>query len=113
LALGPDGTPAGALQRYELPFEYQYELSFLNDGRRLTMVAQPRGAPNAVVALVSLDDPSRPVILSEGDSGSAWDHLMSPDGQWTAYAAELPAKGSTIYRVDLSNGTRTASVPER
>jgi len=113
VSLSADGTPAGALQRYELPFEYRYELSFLNDGRRLTMIAQPRGGPNAVVALVSLDDPSRPVILSDGDSGSAWDHLMSPDGQWTAYAAELPAKGSTIYRVDLSGNAPTASAPKR
>jgi Tol biopolymer transport system component len=112
LALTADGTPAEAPQRYQLPFEYRYELSFLNDGRRLTMIAQPRGGANAVVALVSLHDPSRPVILSEADSGSAWDHLMSPDGQWTAYPAELPTKGSTIYRVDLSGLARTASAPK-
>jgi hypothetical protein len=113
MALSPDGTPAGALQRFQLPFEYFYELSFLNDGRRLTMIAQPRGAPNAVVALVSLDDPAHPVILSEADGTSAWGHLMSPDGQWTAYAAELPPRGSTIYRIDLSSAVRTASAPKR
>jgi hypothetical protein len=99
--LKPDGAPAGTLARYQLPFEYMYELSLLDDGRRLTMIAQPRGGPNAVVALVSLDDPARPVILNEADGTSTWGHMMSPDGAWTAYAAELPPKGSTVFRVDL------------
>ena len=109
LALGVDGTPMGTLQRYQLPFEYTYELSFLNDGRRLTMIAQPRGGPNAVVALVSLDDPSRPVILSEADGTSTWGHLMSPDGNWTAYSAELPPRGTTIYRIDLGAASQASA----
>jgi Tol biopolymer transport system component len=113
LQLAADGAPMGTLQRYQLPFEYLYELSFLNDGRRLTMIAQARGAPNAVVALVSLDTPSRPVMLSEANQGSAWGHLMSPDGQWTAYSAELPPRGSTFYRVDVSPAARTASSSKR
>jgi hypothetical protein len=99
--LQPDGTPLGAPVRHQLPFDYMYELSMLDDGRRITMIAQPRGGPNAVVALVSLDDPSRPVILNEADGTSTWGHMMSPDGQWTAYAAELPPRGTTVFRVDL------------
>jgi Tol biopolymer transport system component len=109
LALGADGTPAGPFQRYQLPFDYMYELSFLNDGRRLAMIAEAPGGPNAVVALVALDAPSRPVILSEADGTSAWGHLMSPDGKWTAYAAELPPRGSTIYRVDLDRALQASA----
>jgi hypothetical protein len=106
MELKPDGSPVGMPTRYQLPFDYMYELSMLNDGRRLTMIAQPRGGPNAVVALVSLDDPSRPVILNEADGTSTWGHIMSPDGLWTAYAAELPPRGSSIFRVDLPAQTR-------
>jgi Tol biopolymer transport system component len=101
MELESDGSPLGLPKRYQLPFDYMYELSLLNDGRRLTMIAQPRGGPNAVVALVSLEDPSRPVFLNEADGTSTWGHMMSPDGQWTAYAAEVRAKGSTVFRVDL------------
>ena len=106
LELTPDGIPVGTLAGYHLPFEYMYELSLLNDGRRIAMIAQPRGGPNAVVALVSLDDPSRPVILNEADGTSTWGHMLSPDGQWTAYAADLTPKGSTVFRVDLPPSKR-------
>jgi hypothetical protein len=41
------------------------------------------------------------VFLNEADGTSTWGHMMSPDGQWTAYAAEVRAKGSTVFRVDL------------
>ncbi|PYP75420.1 MAG: hypothetical protein DMD35_21510, partial [Gemmatimonadetes bacterium] len=67
LALAPDGTPTGQRRHVELPFEYAYEHSFLPDGRRIEMIAQYRVASNAVAAVVSLDDPTHPVIVSQDD----------------------------------------------
>jgi Tol biopolymer transport system component len=101
LALAPDGTPTGQRRQVELPFEYAYEHSFLPDGRRIAMIAQYRGAPNAVAAIVSLDDPAHPIILSQDDSTSTWGLRLSPDGERLVYAAELKPLGTTVYKVDV------------
>jgi Tol biopolymer transport system component len=101
LALAPDGTPTGQGRHVELPFEYAYEHSFLPDGRRMAMIAQYRGAPNAVAAIVSLDDPAHPIILSQDDGTSTWGLRLSPDGERLVYAAELKPLGTTVYRVDV------------
>jgi Tol biopolymer transport system component len=108
LSLARGGTPTAPPRRVELPFQYAYELSFLPDGRRIAMIAQPRGGPNAVAAVVALDDPTRPVILSQDDGTSTWGLMLSPDGQWVAYAAELPPRGTTVYRIDLGDMARSA-----
>jgi Tol biopolymer transport system component len=101
LELAPDGTPTGERRHVELPFEYAYEHSFLPDGRRIAMIAQYRGAPNAVAAVVSLDDPAHPMILSQDDGTSTWGLMLSPDGERLAYSAELKPLGTTVYRVDV------------
>lgn len=107
------GTLAGAPQKYTLPFEYFYETSLLNGGRGATMIAQPKDAPNAVVAFVSFDDPSHPVLLSRADGSSAWGHLLSPDNRWVAYAAELPPKGTTIWKLDVTKILNASTAPKR
>ena len=101
LVLAPDGTPAGQGRHVELPFQYAYEHSFLPDGRRIAMIAQHRGAPNAVAAIVSLDDPAHPIILSQDDGTSTWGLRLSPDGERLAYAAELKPLGTTVYKIDV------------
>jgi Tol biopolymer transport system component len=101
LALAPDGTPTGERRHVELPFEYAYEHSYLPDGRRIAMIAQYRGAPNAIAAVVSLDDPAHPMILSQDDGTSTWGLMLSPDGERLAYSAELKPLGTTVYRVDV------------
>jgi Tol biopolymer transport system component len=99
--LAPDGTPTGQRRRVELPFEYAYEHSFLPDGRRIAMIAQYHGAPNAVAAIVSLDDPAHPIILSQDDGTSTWGLMLSPDGERLAYSAEVKPLGTTVYRIDV------------
>ena len=101
LAMAPDGTPIGERRHVELPFQYAYEHSFLPDGRRIAMIAQYRGAPNAVAAVVSLDDPVHPMILSQDDGTSTWGLMLSPDGEQLAYSAELKPLGTTVYRIDV------------
>ena len=101
MAFAPDGTPTGQRRQVELPFEYAYEHSFLPDGRRIAMIAQYRGAPNAVAAIVSLDDPAHPIILSQDDGTSTWGLMLSPDGERLAYSAELKPLGTTVYKVDV------------
>jgi Tol biopolymer transport system component len=99
--LGADGTPSAPPRHVVLPFEYAYEHSLLPDGRSLVMIAQERGGANAVVALVSFDDPSHPLLLSADDGTSTWGLMLSPDGKSVAYAAELRPRGTTVYRVDV------------
>jgi Tol biopolymer transport system component len=101
LDLAADGSPLGPPKRVALPFDWGYGFSFLPDDRRLAMIGQPRGGAHAIAAVVSLDDPANPSLLSEADGTSTWDLALSPDGQWVAYAEELPPKGTTVYRVDI------------
>jgi Tol biopolymer transport system component len=94
------GRPAGTPITFTLPFDYSYETFWLPDGSGLTMIAQPRGGPTAEVALVKLADPQNPVLLSKGDPGSKWGHMLSPDGKYVAYPAET-TRGSRIHALDL------------
>jgi len=95
------GKLSGTPQTFVLPFEYYYETFWLRDGSGLTMIAQPRGAPNAEIALVKLADPQNPILLSKGDPGSKWGHLLSPDGKYVAYPAERE-RGSSIQMLDVA-----------
>jgi hypothetical protein len=100
-----DGTLTGTPQTFTLPFEYYYEIFWLRDGSGLTMVAQPRGAPNAEIALVRLADPKSPILLSKGSPGSKWGHLLSHDGKYVAYPVEEP-RGSSIQMLDVAEVLR-------
>ena len=103
-----NGRLTGTPQTFVPPFEYYYETFWLRDGSGLTMIAQPRGAPNVEVALVRLADPQNPVLLSKADSGSKWGHLLSPDGKYVAYPVERE-RGSKIQMVDVAEVLRRAT----
>ena len=68
---------------------------------------QPR-APNAEIALVKLADSQNPILLSKGDPGSKWGHLLSHDGKYVAYPAERE-RGSSILMLDVSEVLKGAT----
>ena len=101
LRLDEAGKVVGAPQRIMPPFEYYYETFWLRDGSGLTMIAQPRGAPEAEVAVMKFADPQNPILVSKGDPGSKWGHMLSHDGQYIIYPAERE-RGSMIRMLDFS-----------
>jgi Tol biopolymer transport system component len=86
---------------FSLPFENYYEINWLPDGSGLVMIAQPRGGPVTVVALVKLADPQHPILLAQDDPGEKSGLVLSPDGKHVLYHGE-EKRGSSIYLIDVA-----------
>jgi hypothetical protein len=101
------GALEGAPKKLVIPFEYSYEAFWLPDNSGLTMIAQPTGSAVTEVALVKLNDPEHPVLLTKDDPVSKWGHALSPDGKYVAYPAER-LRGSSIHLIEVAELLKNA-----
>ena len=60
---------------------------------------------SADVWLVSLDQGTAPVKITDQGSGTSWDFKLSPNGQYVAVAPEV-RRGGSIWRLDLGAALR-------
>jgi Tol biopolymer transport system component len=76
-----------------------YEPRWLPDNSGFTVIAESESS--AWVAFVPVA-PGQPVRhLSRAENQPTWGHVVSPDGKWVAYAAEV-YRGTKLWRMELT-----------
>jgi hypothetical protein len=97
-------TPNGALASPArlVPAGYVDGLTWLPDNSEVLYLTfnGSTAPPRTALARLSAQPGARPRVISEQEKLPFWDYVVSPDGKWVAYLADLPMK-STIWRVEL------------
>jgi Tol biopolymer transport system component len=95
--LQPNGTLASPARL--VPAGYVDGITWLADNNEVLYLTVNGGTKPSLVRL-SAQPGARPRVITDHETLSFWDYVVSPDGKWVAYLADLPMK-STIWRVDL------------
>jgi Tol biopolymer transport system component len=94
----PSQGRATHIRAVQVPADYWYEPRWLPDNRGVTVIG---GVVNdAHIFFMPLRESEKPINITRNDSGATWGHVLSPDGRFVAYAAEI-RRGSAIWKVDL------------
>jgi Tol biopolymer transport system component len=95
-----DGQPAGAPRIIETGAQYWYDPQWLPDNSGLTVIGGWTGLQTHVLH-IPLQEGSIPVKVTREDPSPRWGHLLSPDGRYVVYPAEV-YRGGALWTADLS-----------
>jgi Tol biopolymer transport system component len=103
LAFNEGGTSAAPPRIVSTTSAWGENIEWLPDDHALTVYGGMDDGHSAVW-LVSLNSNEQPVAVTRDESAGFWGYMLSPDGRYVAYPAELP-RGSSLWRLDLPDLT--------
>jgi hypothetical protein len=98
----PSAGRATDIRRIPLDADSWFEPRWLPDNSGFTAIAV---AETSWITLVPVSPNERVRHLTRGEGRSTWGHVVSPDGRWVAYPAEV-IRGTTLWRWDFSDAIR-------